>query len=122
VGELAGRYPQRLPRGWWLRALNVELLVALAAFLTIVVGEVVYALEERRDATHVHEHGLPGTLVDVAWVVFVPAVALALLGGVVALAGGALAHNSAVSRYGKRAVAFCALAVAVVALVELVGS
>ena len=35
MGEMAGRYPQRLPRGWWLRALNVELLVALAAFLTI---------------------------------------------------------------------------------------
>ena len=119
MGELAGRYPQRLPRGWWLRALNVELLIAVVAFLTIVVGEIVYALEERRDATHVHEHGLPGTLVDVAWVIFVPAVGLALLGGVVALAGGALAHSSAVSRYGKRAVAFCALAVAVVALVEL---
>ena len=36
--------------------------------------------------------------------------------------GGALANNSAVSRYDTRAVAFCALAVAVVALVELVGS
>ena len=122
MGELAGRFPQRMPRAWWLRALNAELLVAVAAFLTIVVGEVVYALEERRDATHVHDHGIYGTLFDVAWVVFVPAVALALLGGVVALAGGALAHNSAVSRYGTRAVAFCALAVAVVALVEVVAS
>jgi len=122
MGELAGRYPQRIPRAWWLRALNAELVVAVVAFLTIVVGEVFYALEERRDSAHVHDHGIFGTLFDVAWVVFVPAVALALLGGVVALAGGALAHNSAVSRYGTRAVAFCALAVAVVALVELVGS
>jgi hypothetical protein len=122
MGELAGRFPQRMPRAWWLRALNVELLVAVAAFLTLVVGEVVYALEERRDEAHVHDHGIYGTLFDVAWVVFVPAFALALLGGVLALAGGALARNSAVSRYGTRAVAFCALALAVVALVELVGS
>lgn len=122
MGEYAGRFPEPAPSAWWLRALHVELLVAVAALLTLLAGEIVYALEARGDEDHVHDHGLYGPIFDAAWVVFVPAFALALLGGVVALAAGALARNAAVTRYGIRATAFCAFALAVVALVEVLGS
>ncbi len=106
-------------RAWWLQSLNAVLLLSAVALVTLLIGEAYYAYEERREAG-ANDHGVFGPIFDIAWYVFVPTLVASLVAGMVAVVVGALLHRRALSRYGTRAVAFCTLAVAVVAAVAIV--
>jgi hypothetical protein len=105
-------------RAWWLDSLYALLLLSAIALVTLVAGEIYYALEDERVAGG-HDHGFFGPIFDLAWFVFVPTLAASLLGGLVAMIGGRLFRRPSLSRYGVRAIAFCALAVAIVAAVAI---
>jgi hypothetical protein len=105
-------------RAWWLQSLNALLLLSAVALVTLLIGEAYYALEEQRQPG-APDAGALGPIFDLAWFVFVPTLVASLVAGLVAVIVGSLLHRRALSRYGTRAVAFSALAVAVVAAVAI---
>jgi hypothetical protein len=108
-------------RAWWLQSLNALLLLSAVALVTLLAGEAYYAFEERQQPG-APDLGAFAPLFDLAWFVFVPTLVASLLAGLVAVIVGSLLHRRALSRYGTRAIAFSALAVAAVAAVAILQS
>jgi uncharacterized membrane protein YhaH (DUF805 family) len=106
--------PPRAPL--WLRCLYAVVVLSAVALATLLVGEVVYSFEEHEHGEH--DHGFYGPIFDAAWVVFLPTALFALLAGLVALAVGVVRRSARVTRFGLSALAYVAVAAAVVVLVE----
>jgi ABC-type Fe3+ transport system permease subunit len=102
---------------WILWTLYAVLAVAAAALLVLLVGEIVYSFEDP-DEHETHSHGFYGPIFDGAWFVFLPAALATLIGGVIALPVGWFRGSAPTRRYGARAIGFCVLSIAVVALAE----
>jgi hypothetical protein len=92
----------------------------VVALVTLLAGEVYYAFEGRHDDAVAHDHGVWGPIFDLAWLVFVPTLLLSLVAGAAAMVAGWVLHRASLRRYGVRAIAFCAFAIAVVAAVATV--
>ena len=118
MAEIAGGAIAGARRPLWLRALYAVLIVAALAFVILLIGEVVYALEADKEAHETHSHGFYGPIFDGAWVVFVPTFLISLVGGLAALGVGVIRRHSGAIRYGGTALAFCGVAVLVIAFIE----
>jgi uncharacterized membrane protein YhaH (DUF805 family) len=102
----------------WLRCLYAVVVVSAVALATLLLGEIVYSFEEHEDGEH--EHGFYGPIFDAAWFVFLPTVLFALIAGLVAVAAGIFRRSADVTRFGVSALAYVAVAVAAVVIVETV--
>jgi hypothetical protein len=105
------RIAVRNGRAWWLESLYALLLLCVLSLVTLLVGDVYYAIKDEQTTF--------GPIFDLAWFIFVPTLVVSLLAGLVAMIAGRLLRRRALSRYGIRAIAFCSLAVAVVAAMAI---
>jgi hypothetical protein len=105
-------------RAHWLHALYVVLLLAAVALVTLLVGDVYHVLADERSSGE-QSHGVAGTIFDLAWLVFVPTFLTSLVCAIFALVVGGALHRLNLTRYGMRALAFCAFSVALVVAVEI---
>lgn len=105
--------PLQTIRAWWLQSLYALLLLSALALVTLLVGETYYAIEEAREST-APEHA---PIFVLAWFVFVPTLVATLVAAPATLVAGWALHRSSLTRYGIRASAFCAFAIAIVAAV-----
>ena len=86
MAEIAGRAAERRA-SWAIRTLYAVLALSALAFAGLIVGEVVYALEEDGHVHVEHDHGWYGPLFDAAWIVFLPTFALTLVKSILILKG-----------------------------------
>ena len=121
MAEIAGRAAERRP-SWAIRTLYAVLALSALAFAGLIVGEVVYALEEDGHVHVEHDHGWYGPLFDAAWIVFLPTFALTLVTAPAALLVGTIRGSANASRVGAWGLAYCTLAVLVVVTVETLSS
>ena len=111
--EWAGVAAVRRPLPWWLQLLYALLVVSALALVTLVAGELYFALEG------VREEGTFAAIFDLAWFVFLPTTLATLAGAMGASIAGRIAHSAALTRYSARATAYLALAIAAVVLVAV---
>jgi hypothetical protein len=111
--EWAGVAAHHRPRPWWLQALYAVLVASALALVTVVAGEIYFAVESP------DEHGRFASIVDLAWLVFLPTTLATLLGAMVGSIGGRLGHSAPLTRYSVRATAYLALAIGTVAVVAV---
>ena len=116
MGAWAGVATVRRPRPWWLQVLYALLVVSALALVTLVAGQVYFALEG------VDELGTFAALVDLAWFVFVPTTFATLAGAMAASIGGRVGHSAALTRYSVRATAYLALAIGAIVILALLES
>jgi hypothetical protein len=107
---------------WWLKALYAVLAVSTLALGALVVGEIVDAFESNGVEDNAHHHASYDRIFDVAWLVFVPSFVIVLVGGAIGLVAGKLRTSRPLTAYGARALAYCASAVVIVVLAEVLGS
>jgi hypothetical protein len=107
---------------WWLQALYAVLAVSMLALGALVVGEVVDAFKSNGVEDDTHHHASYDRIFDIAWLVFVPSFVIVLVAGAIGLIAGKLRRRRALTAYGARAVAYCAAAVVIVVLAEVLGS
>ena len=99
--------PLHSVRPWWLQSLYALLLLSVVALVTLLVGEIYYALENTQT------DGTWGAIFDLAWFVFVPTLLASLVAGLIALVVGWAIHRASLTRYGIRAIGYCSFAIAV---------
>ncbi|HEU6445666.1 MAG TPA: hypothetical protein VFL61_11470 [Gaiellaceae bacterium] len=120
MSETVATDAPRPARRWGLRILYGILVLAALALVLLVTGEIVYSFEDAHERGE-HEHGFYGPIFDAAWVAFLPAALVTFVAGMIALPVGWLRGSAELRRYGAQALSFCAVAVVVVALAEMLG-